>query len=404
MKLFIAILLVLICIPSTAYAKETVLATTAITLPVDSVTIYPDGLIYVKRMGSLDISQGQHDFVVDVPSAASKDSVLLSVTNATIERIVYDGNPVYTLNISSPGYHNFTLSYLMNYAGSWEPKYDLHLANGSLRISADALVRNNGGEDLKNVLLKLVAGLPANAQQYYTRKASQINYYDSSAPANETFLPAPAHAESTGELETFYIFELPDREDLEMDKNIAFPLFERTAPIVRIYTWDAYDYENGPVVEEIRANNTLQSPWPAGEAMLYRDGEYVSTIDMPFTPSGTNASIVVGSSPDLKASKKLMDYNVTEGIREIKLSDNQTHAALETTENWTVRLKIENNLDRKAILEASDIRPKESKMISISIPPTESTATSLKWVLSLDPNEKVAIDYTYQVITIKSLE
>ena len=60
MKFFAAILVLLLCAPALAASDEAseVEATTAITLPVDSVTIYPDGLMAVKRMGSLDVTDG----------------------------------------------------------------------------------------------------------------------------------------------------------------------------------------------------------------------------------------------------------------------------------------------------------------------------------------------------------
>ena len=41
----------------------------------------------------------------------------MNVSNATVERVVYDANPVYTLNISSAGSQDFSLSYLMYGAG-----------------------------------------------------------------------------------------------------------------------------------------------------------------------------------------------------------------------------------------------------------------------------------------------
>ena len=132
-----------------------------------------------------------------------------------------------------------------------------------------------------------------------------------------------------------------------MDKEIGFPLFQEESPLRRIYTWDASYQEEGPAVEEIRANNTLSSPWPSGKALLYRNDEYVSTIEMPYTSAGTNASIVVGPSADLKVEKKLKDYNISEKIIEIN-SYGKNHTAKETTETWTYHLKIESNLDRSA--------------------------------------------------------
>ncbi len=395
----------MICAPAIASGQEAkVEATTAINLPVDSVTIYPDGMVSVKRMGSLDVTDGTHKFVVDVPDSADKSTALLSVANATVERVVYDGDPVYTLNVSSAGSQEFALSYLMYSAGYWEPRYDLHLSDDSVLVKANAIVRNNGGEDLKGVRLKLVAGLPPVVEPYLAKRAlDQVQAdYAVAAPA-EAFEAAPAPAApATGELETFYIFELEGRKDIEMDKEIGLPLFDESAPLVRMFTWDAYNKEEGPAVEEIRANNTMQIPWPSGKALLYRNDEYVSTITMPYTPSGTNASIVVGPTPDLKVSKKLSDYNITENIRAIQ-SDNRTHTVKETTENWTYNLSIENNLDREATLEVSDSRPKEAKIISISPQPTETTATTMKWRVILQPREKTAIDYVYQVVTTEAL-
>jgi len=406
MKLITALLLMLFCAPALAVSDEArgVEATTAITLPVDSVTVYPDGLMAVKRMGNLDTTVGEHKFVVNIPDSADVNSVLLTVSNATMERVVYEANPVYTLNVSSSGLQDFALSYLMYSAGFWEPRYDLHLTDDSVLLNANAVVRNHGGEDLKNVRLKLVAGLPLAAEPNYAKAAAQIQQrYAEAAPADAlSAAPAPAAAAS-GELETLYIFELEGRKDLAMDKEIGFPLFQEDAPLVRIYTWDAYNQEDGPAVEEIRANNTMSNPWPSGRALLYRNDEYVSTIDMLYTPSGTNASIVVGSSADLKVARKLKDYNITEKILEVN-SSGKNHTIKETTETWTYHLKIESNLDRAATLEATDTLPQEAEIIAVSPAPAETTATSLKWKLSLQPRQKTAIDYTYQVVGTESLE
>jgi len=406
MKLITALLLMLFCAPALAVSDEArgVEATTAITLPVDSVTVYPDGLMAVKRMGNLDTTVGEHKFVVNIPDSADVNSVLLTVSNATMERVVYEANPVYTLNVSSSGLQDFALSYLMYSAGFWEPRYDLHLTDDSVLLNAKAVVRNRGGEDLKNVRIKLVAGLPLAAEPNYAKAAAQIQQrYAEAATADAlSATPAPAAAAS-GELETLYIFELEGRKDLAMDKEIGFPLFQEDAPLVRIYTWDAYNKEEGPAVEEIRANNTMSNPWPSGRALLYRNDEYVSTIDMPYTPSGTNASIVVGPSADLKVARKLKDYNITEKILEVN-SSGKNHTIKETTETWTYHLKIESNLDRAATLEATDTLPQEAEIIAVSPAPAETTATSLKWKLSLQPRQKTAIDYTYQVVGTESLE
>ena len=55
-------------------------------------------------------------------------------------------------------------------AGSWEPRYDLHLTDDSVLVNANAVVNNRGKEELKNVRLKLVAGLPLAMQPVYAKQ------------------------------------------------------------------------------------------------------------------------------------------------------------------------------------------------------------------------------------------
>lgn len=402
MKRFEIALLLLLCLPSTALASDFIEATTAITLSVDSVTIYPDGLMVAKCKGVLDTTAGEHKFVVNVPDSADKSSVLLTVSNATVERVVYDANPVYTLNVSTSGPQDFALSYLMYDAGFWQPRYDMHLTDDSVLLNANAIVRNRGGDDLKNVRLKLAAGLPVSVEPVYARAVQFAQKYAAEAAPEEALSAAPAPFAS-GELETLYIFELVGRKDLAQDKEISFPLFSENVPLVRIYTWNAYEQDDGPVEEVIRANNTMQNPWPSGRAMLYRNDEYVSTIDMPYTPSGTNASISIGPSADLKVSRKLKDYNITERIIAANTSA-KNHTVKETTQIWTYHLKVESNLDRASTLEVTDSLPQEAELINVTPKPAESTATSLKWRLQLMPRQKTSIDYSYKVLTTESLQ
>ena len=50
-------------------------AITILSLPVDSVTIYPDGLATVKRTGEMEVTEGVHQLVLDLPSSVRMESV-----------------------------------------------------------------------------------------------------------------------------------------------------------------------------------------------------------------------------------------------------------------------------------------------------------------------------------------
>ena len=409
LKILMILLMLLFCLPAAMAETDdskSIEATTALTLPVDSVTIYPGGLMAVKREGIMDVTEGVHKFVINLPAKADKGSALLSVSNATQERVVYEASPVYTLNISQAGGQSFLLSYLMLRAASWQPRYDLHLTNDDVLVRASAVVRNLGGEDLKDVRLKLVAGLPASQPSPLAKAQPEaLRSYDSAAaaPAEAAMEYAMESAQqSTGELETLYIFELEERKDLVMDKEIGFPLFELEAPLIRVYTWNAYMESNGPVRQEIRANNSLSSPWPAGEALLYKEGEYVSSIEMPYTPAGTNATLDLGPSADIKVESKLADYNVTENIKVVE-SKEGNHTIKETIETWTYNLSITSNVDHNVSLEVIDTIPAEAKILFVSPKPSEITATSLKWEMPLSPRMKTAINYSYEVTRTERL-
>jgi hypothetical protein len=184
-----------------------------------------------------------------------------------------------------------------------------------------------------------------------------------------------------------------------MDKEVGFPLFEETAPIMRIYVWDAYYQNEGPVTEVVKANNTMKDPWPAGSALLYKNGEYVSEVEIPYTPTGTEAEINVGSSADLKVERKLANYTPIEEIVAVPGAGNATQAMKVTTETWTYHLTLKSNVDRSATAEVSDTKPLKAEMISAEPELKEMTATGLEWELEVPPREEVAIDYTYRVVT-----
>lgn len=62
---------------------------------------------------------------------------------------------------------------------------------------------------------------------------------------------------------------------------------------------------------------------------------------MPYTPAGTNASIVVGPSADLRMESKLFDYNLTESIKKIGARA-RNHTVKNIMETWTYNLLVKS--------------------------------------------------------------
>jgi len=411
LRSILSILALLLSVSSLAIASEEdsgeIEAITIISLPVDSVTIYPDGLTSVKRTGSMEVTEGLHRFVLDLPRSASMESVRFAVSNAVVEKIIYEDNPEYYLNVSSTGMHDFELNYLMPNAGYWAPLYSLYLEEDMITVSAYAIVSNDFGEDLENVRLKLVAGPPQpEPVAKSVRGAYDYDYLYEEVVEEAPFLvfaPEPLPS-ATGELETLYIYELEGRNDLEMDKEVGFPLVEETAPLDRVYTWDAYFESDGPVMETIKANNTMDDPWPSGKALLYKRGEYVTDLEIPYTPKGTESSIVVGASADVTVSKERTNYTVKEEMKATPGKGNSTITVLVTTETSTYMLKLKSNLDRNATIEIKDRKPLKAELISVSLEPSKTTDSGLEWDVDLEPRQELEIEYVYKIVTMESLD
>ena len=403
-------LALLLVISSLAVASEEdsgeIEAITIISLPVDSVTIYPDGLASVKRTGSMEVTEGLHRFVLEIPKSANMESVRFEVSDAVVEKIIYEDNPEYYLNVSSTGMHDFELGYLMPRAGYWAPLYSLYLEEDDITVSAYAIVSNDFGENLEDVRLKLVAGPPQiETVAKSARGAYDYDYLYEVAEEAPVLALAPVSLPSaTGELETLYIYELEGRKDLEMDKEVGFPLLEETAPLDRVYTWDAYFDSDGPVMETIKANNTMDDPWPSGKALLYKRGEYVTDLEIPYTPKGTEASIVIGSSADVTVSKERTNYTVKEEMKETPGKGNSTITVLVTTETSTYVLKLKSNLDRNATVEVEDRKPLKAELILANPEPSKTTDTGLEWEVELEPRQEIEIEYVYKIVTMESLD
>jgi hypothetical protein len=81
-KILAFLVLILALAPASAAIDDgssEIEAITIISLPVDSVTIYPDGLATVKRTGEMEVTEGVHQLVVDLPSSVKMESVRFSV-------------------------------------------------------------------------------------------------------------------------------------------------------------------------------------------------------------------------------------------------------------------------------------------------------------------------------------
>jgi hypothetical protein len=217
--------------------------------------------------------------------------------------------------------------------------------------------------------------------------------------------PQPAfnsYEGATGKAETLYVFEVQNHTDLDMGKEIGLPLFEVLVPIKRIYVWDAASSYEGPVMQEIRANNTAEHPWPSGRAFLYKSGDYVAEVSFPYTQQGANASLNLGPSSEIKVSKKMLSYNSSEQIVTVPGKDGNGSIKVKT-ENFTYQLDLKNLAKDPLFAEVRDNRPMKSEIVSFNPTPSETTATTMKWNLNITPGKEIKIEYTYRLVETESL-
>jgi hypothetical protein len=326
---------------------------------------------------------------------------------------------------------------------AWAPSYLVDLGGqGQARLSAKALIVNEM-YDLENVSVQLVTGFP---RLQFAEVRSPIGMTETLAqflaalagPRPEAWqlrqrafamaeaapmaydtavadiAPAYGAAEAGVTAEDLFLYPA-GRITLRPDRVAYIPLFTEVIPYEDLYKWEIPDYvdEAGrflvrtaqpddrrrqEVWHSIRLENTTRVPWTPAPATVARGNMIVGQAELPYTPSGDEATLRISRAADITAEQQEFEVERRRGVRQLY----EMYYDLVTVRG---ELTVTNFKDRAVSLEI--VKTLSGEVVSTD-PPTEIERLAagarrldgvrrLTWTIDIDPGQTREVTYTYEV-------
>jgi len=340
------------------------------------------------------------------------------------------------------GKRDFTVSYLAK-GITWAPSYRIDIADGDLAaISAKAVVINEV-EDLEDVTLQLITGVPhvqfADVPSPLSLKLDLAQFFRSlSRPPEETanimsnravvlqqramyprdsrrgVLPAYAAGSAGETAEDLFLYPL--KHVTQAKGEVGYhPLFSALVPCEHVYRWDMPDYldeasrrsrpydrdaEAAQVVwHSIRLQNTSPYPWTTAPAMTAAEGQILGQDTLTYTPVAASVTLKLTQAVGVAADEQ---------EREVDRDREGVTLQGRRYEKVTIEgeLRVRNSKPEPITIEitktfAGDLVSSvpEAKVEQLASGLKAVNATNLlTWVLEVKPEEERELNYTYTVL------
>jgi hypothetical protein len=285
----------------------------------------------------------------------------------------------------------------MRYVSSW-PSYD---PNFRVEIPQDADAGNakvtalfhiqNVQDDWKNVRLKVVVGAP-----HFASLPSPIPYpvYDTSrklnnvavagaAPMQESFGGAVTQSESA----EYYVYSFSDPVSINAGEEANMQAFSSSLPFKRENVWETYSTPQKYVL----VNNTGSVPLASGVFRVYMGGEFAGeAASYTMTQPGYNAEINFADLYEIRAKHELDSQTAKQGNPAVGTSSVTTYTGKLTMENTAsrpIKLKVREQMNSGDKVE----------LVSSSIPAKKLSGNRLEWEVTIQPKEKLIVNFVYAV-------
>ena len=341
------------------------------------------------------------------------------------------------LELPMAGTAHFTLTYQVSGA-SWAPLYDLHLATEGLKPSLDlafnAGVRQNTGEDWKDVALLLSTSRPTEGTQvpdpsdwwldtfvrpvarFQERAAGYMAKAKSGLSSNllsvggalppaekdedeEANAPAPAEPETAKTVRSEFAmsFTIPTRRDIPSDgSEQRVGITQNTYPVklnlVAVPRLSEAAYLETKITYE--GEQTLL----AGTAQLFRDGDFVGTTDLEAKAPGESFELGFGQDDQIHVERKAMkdEEGTGHGLFDVNKGEHR-YRWVTTIANYhigtrevEIREQFPRSRQQNIEVTAGELKPKPA----LDNPDKPGLVT---WKLVLGPKEKTKVDFAYRV-------
>jgi len=339
------------------------------------------------------------------------------------------------IELPQAGTARFTLTYQVEGA-SWSPLYDLRLETEGekplLNLAFNAGVRQNTGEDWKDVALVLSTARPTEGTQVPDPTDWWLDFFNAQVrmkkmmgrtaagalgavnkPAADLYLnanagsaedkreeaPVPAEPETAQTLRSEYAmsFKIPARRDIPSDGSdhrvgITQDNHDVTLTLVAVPRLSEAAYLEAKITY-----GGDQALLP-GSAQLYRDGDFVGTTELEAKAPGETFDLGFGQDDQIHVERKAMkdEEGKAGGIFDIDKGERR-YRWVTTIANYhvgtrviEVREQMPHSRQEKIEVSEGDFKPKPAA--------EDLSKPGLKvWKMVLGPKEKTKIDFAYSV-------
>ena len=339
------------------------------------------------------------------------------------------------IELPQAGTARFTLTYQVEGA-SWAPLYDLRLETESekpqMNLAFNAGVRQNTGEDWKNVSLVLSTARPTEGTQVPDPTDWWLDFFNAQVRSLKRKMATLTQTASTKDGATLgYVYNKNSDVQEEQESNAPVPAEPEVAKTVRSEYAMSF---NIPTKRDIPSDGTdhrvgiAQNNHPVkltlvavprlseaayleakvtyggeqtllpGTAQLYRDGDFVGTTEIEAKAPGESFDLGFGQDDQIHVERKAMkdEEGKSGGIFDINKGERRYrwvttianyHVGTRTIE---VREQMPHSRQEKIEVSEGEFKPK--------LVAEDASKPGLKiWKMVLGPKEKTKIDFAYNV-------
>lgn len=334
------------------------------------------------------------------------------------------------IELPKAGTARFTLTYQVSGA-SWSPLYDLRLetegVNPSLDMAFNAGIRQNTGEDWKNVMLTLSTSRPTegtqvpdptnwwldfiNRQVLKAKRAFGMSYslprsknaelnnqiFSDDKDVEEGPIPAEVVTAQTVRSEYAMSFNIPTRRDIPSDGSDHRVGVSQKSHPVEINLVSVPRLSQAAYLEAKIIYDGEQTLLP-GLVQLFRDGDYVGTTGLEAKAPGESFDLGFGQDDQIHVERKAMknEEGDARGLFDVNKGERRYHWVTTIANYHTgarsveVREQLPRSRQEKIEVSAGDMKPK---------PAVEDAGKPglTVWKLVLGPKEKTKVDFAYNV-------
>jgi hypothetical protein len=283
------------------------------------------------------------------------------VTKIVLSQVVQVQGPRILVEVTtdaSPGEYPVKISYLMR-GPTWKPTYFIDLQTSYLECWATI----ENVETWDNFTLTLVSGGP------------HIVYMGPIYFSNPTlaYMSRPAIVDfASSSIDEYHEYTYNARLSFENGTVVKVPLFNGTLTLRQEYFWTGGDVQN-----RYHINNTLTEPLAAGTIEFYRGQAWIGEDSIKYTPTDAETTAIVNYAFDIKVNS-----TVTKSINQDNYQDQGTEITVQNHKNTNIQILIQQDIYGYTLVT--------------STPSATKVGSTLSWIIDIDAGSSATLYYEWE--------